>query len=82
MITSKFPEMEQLEEMGGRVFQAADCVAEGNGERRREALGRLGFSPQCGFASRSAGNAVERGDMLRKLRLVRELADEVWPGEP
>lgn len=82
VITSKFLEMEDLEELRGSVYQAADFVAEGNGKGRREALGRLGVSPQCGFASHSAENAVEREDMLGKLRLVRELADVVWAGEP
>lgn len=82
VITSKFPEMEDLEEMKRRVFQAADFVAEGNGESRKEALQRLGVSPQCGFASHSSGNDVQMKDMLQKLKLVRRLADSIWPGEP
>ncbi|MCJ1254935.1 hypothetical protein MMC24_002751 [Lignoscripta atroalba] len=82
VITSKFPEMEDLEEMKKRVFQAADFVAEGNNETQKEALQRLGVSPQCGFASHSSGNAVVRDDMIAKLKLVRELADSIWPGEP
>ena len=82
VITSKFPKMEDLGEMRARVYQAADYVAEGSGQSREEALKRLGVSPQCGFASHSAGNAVVREDMVRKLRLVRELADSIWPGEP
>lgn len=41
VITSKFAEMEDLEEMKKRVYQAADVVAEGNGESREEALWRL-----------------------------------------
>lgn len=82
VITSKFPEMEDLEEMKKRVYQAADFVAQGNNETREEALERLGVSPQCGFASHSAGNAVKRQDMIDKLTLVRKLADSVWPGQP
>ena len=82
VITSKFSKLEDLEEMKTRVYQAADFVAEGNGESREEALKRLGVSPQCGFASHSSGNAVVREDMVNKLRLVRELADAIWPGEP
>ena len=82
VITSKFPEMEDLEEMKKRVYKAADHVAEGNGETQKDALQRLGVSPQCGFASHSSGNAVVRQDMVNKLKLVRDLADAIWPGEP
>ena len=82
VITSKFPELEDREIMRERVYKAADIVAEGNGESRHEALERLGVSPQCGFASHSSGNAVNRDDMIAKLKLVRELADSIWPGEP
>ena len=82
VVTSKFPEMEDLGELKGRVMEAAGYVAEGNGESVESALGRLGVSPQCGFASHSAGNAVKHEDMVGKLGLVRRLADEIWPGEP
>jgi len=82
VITSKFAEMEDLEEMKRRGYQAADFGAEGNGESRKEALRRLGVSPQCGFASHSEGNAVRKQDMIDKLSLVRKLADSIWPGEP
>ena len=82
VITSKFPELENMDEMKKRVYQAADYAAEGANENREDALKRLGVSPQCGFASHSSGNAVTREDMLNKLRLVRNLADEIWPGEP
>jgi methionine synthase II (cobalamin-independent) len=82
VITSKFPEMEKVEEMRERVFQAADFVGQGSGQSREEALQRMGVSPQCGFASHSAGNAVVHGDMIAKLKLVREVADSIWPGEP
>jgi methionine synthase II (cobalamin-independent) len=82
VITSKFPELEDVEEMKGRVFQAADFVAKGAGQSREEALKRMGVSPQCGFASHHLGNSVTREDMVNKLKLVRQLADEIWPGEP
>ncbi|MDI1488070.1 MAG: hypothetical protein OHK93_007344 [Ramalina farinacea] len=82
VITSKFPKMEDPGEMKERVYKAADFVAEGNGESREEALKRLGVSPQCGFASHFEGNSVTTEDMIAKLKLVRKLADEIWPGEP
>lgn len=74
--------MESLEDLKERVFKAADKIAEGNQEAREDALRRLGVSPQCGFASHSDGNNMERGDMVEKLKLVRRLAKEIWPGEP
>lgn len=82
VVTSKFPQMEDVEEMKGRIFQAAEFVARGSGESREQALQRLGVSPQCGFASHEDGNLLEYGDMVEKLKLVRRIADEVWPGEP
>ncbi|KAI9664359.1 MAG: hypothetical protein M1831_002292 [Alyxoria varia] len=62
---------------GGGVGGVGDVGKEG----RRKALERLGVSAQCGFASHSKGNDLSYGDMVAKLRLVREIADEVWPGE-
>lgn len=82
LITSKFPELEDVQEMKGKVYKAADMIGEGTGESREEALGRLGVSPQCGFASHSDGNNVSKEDMVRKLQLVRKLANEIWPGQP
>ncbi|PVI01077.1 5-methyltetrahydropteroyltriglutamate-homocysteine methyltransferase [Periconia macrospinosa] len=82
VITSKFPEMEDKEEMKKRVLQAADVMAKGQGESREEALKRVGVSPQCGFASHAEGNLIDIEAMKKKLKLVREIADEVWPGEP
>ncbi|KAI0521950.1 5-methyltetrahydropteroyltriglutamate-homocysteine methyltransferase [Xylaria bambusicola] len=82
VITSKFPELEDLEEMRGRVFSAADIIAQGSGQTREEALKRISVSPQCGFASHHLGNSVTRDDMIAKLKLVRQLADSIWPGEP
>ena len=82
VITSKFPELEDLDATRERVFQAADYVAQGAGQTREQALERMGVSPQCGFASHHLGNSVTREDMVNKLRLVRQLADSIWPGEP
>lgn len=82
VITSKFPKLEDLSEMKARVLQAAEFVADGSGQSKEEALKRMGVSPQCGFASHSSGNAVVHDDMIAKLKLVRQLADSIWPGEP
>jgi len=82
LITSKFPKLEDIEEMKKKVEQAAKLISEGTGESYEEALDRLGVSPQCGFASHSDGNNVGHDEMVAKLKLVRKLADEIWPGQP
>lgn len=82
VVTSKFPKMEDEGEMVARVKEAAKWIAKGTGESEKEALNRCGVSPQCGFASHSSGNAVKHDDMIAKLKLVRSIADKIWPGEP
>ncbi|GAW02602.1 methionine vitamin-b12 [Lentinula edodes] len=81
VVTSKFPELEDKEEMKRRVYEAAEIIAKGNGETREEALRRMGVSPQCGFASHEGGNLIDMQGMENKLKLVREIADDIWPGE-
>ncbi|KAK3110445.1 hypothetical protein LTR53_015257 [Teratosphaeriaceae sp. CCFEE 6253] len=82
VITSKFPKLEDKEEMKKRIYKAAEFVAAGSGESKEDALQRLGVSPQCGFASHEDGNLLEYEDMVKKLKLVRQIADEVWGGQP
>lgn len=81
VVTSKFPKLEDFEEMKGRVMAAAEFIAKGNGQSVEEALKRIGVSPQCGFASHSSGNAIDRDGMVAKLELVKRLARDIWPGE-
>ncbi|KAK3672405.1 hypothetical protein LTR78_007712 [Recurvomyces mirabilis] len=82
VITSKFPKLEDKEEMKERIHKAAEFVAAGSGESKEEALQRLGVSPQCGFASHEEGNLLSYEDMEKKLKLVRQIADEIWPRQP
>ena len=82
VVTSKFPELEDQKEMVERVYKAADYVAEGSKQSREEALQRLSVSPQCGFASHAEGNSLGYEDMRKKLKLIRAIADEIWPGQP
>ena len=42
------------------------------------ALEQLCLSPQCGFSSTIEGNKVTVEDEIKKLRLVVEVAREVW----
>jgi methionine synthase II (cobalamin-independent) len=41
-------------------------------------LENLALSPQCGFASTAEGNLVSEEHQWAKLRLVQEVAREVW----
>jgi 5-methyltetrahydropteroyltriglutamate--homocysteine methyltransferase len=41
-------------------------------------LDRLAISPQCGFSSAIVGNPVTVDDEIAKLKLVVEVAEEVW----
>lgn len=41
-------------------------------------LDRLCLSPQCGFASCEIGNLLTEEDQWAKLKLVKEVAEEVW----
>ncbi|GFF50819.1 uncharacterized protein YxjG [Aspergillus udagawae] len=81
VVTSKFPELEDKEEMKKRVYEAAKFIAEGNNISVEEALKQVGVSPQCGFASHREGNAIDWDGMINKLKLVREIASDIWPGE-
>lgn len=68
LISSKVPALEPLDALRGRIDAASRYVP----------LERLGVSPQCGFASTVAGNALTQDDQKRKLALVIELARKVW----
>ena len=41
-------------------------------------LEQLGVSTQCGFASNEAGNPIDVDVQRRKLRLVAEVAGDIW----
>ncbi|KAL2801833.1 5-methyltetrahydropteroyltriglutamate-homocysteine methyltransferase [Aspergillus granulosus] len=80
LISTKSPDMENVEELIGRVYKAADVIASGQGRSREEVLDSLAISPQCGFSSNSAGSGkgmtVDR--MWQKLQLVQEVAGRIW----
>lgn len=85
VVTSKYAELEDLEELKKRVYQAADVVAEGQGNNRtrEDALrDNLAVSPQCGFASdhSEGGVGMTRERMWEKLDLVKRLSEAIWPG--
>jgi len=68
LITTKRPQLENKSDIKRRVEEATAFVA----------FEQLAISPQCGFASVVEGNLITPDDQLAKLRLVVELADELW----
>jgi methionine synthase II (cobalamin-independent) len=83
LIASKFSKMENLEEIKAKVFAAAELVAKAQGNRatKKDALKRMGISPNCGFASHYEDSAIKHQDMVTKLNLVQDLAEEIWSSE-
>jgi methionine synthase II (cobalamin-independent) len=81
IISTKVPQLEDKEEMKQRVYKAADFIAEGSGETREEALKRVCVSPQCGFSTHESGYPLNEDQQSEKLKLVREIADEIWGEE-
>lgn len=68
LITSKSPVLEDKETVIARIHEAAKYVP----------LDRLCLSPQCGFASCEIGNKLTEDEQWAKLKLVKEIAEEVW----
>ena len=67
--------------MVDRINQAADFVAKGTGQSKEQALKQLSISPQCGLASHAESKPMSYEEMVAKLKLIRSIANEVWPGE-
>ncbi len=68
LITTKSPVLEDKEHVIARIHEAANYVP----------LDRLYLSPQCGFASCEIGNKLTEEEQWAKLKLVKEIAEEVW----
>ncbi|MBR1432556.1 MAG: 5-methyltetrahydropteroyltriglutamate--homocysteine S-methyltransferase [Ruminiclostridium sp.] len=68
LITTKSPVLEDKAAVIARIKEAAKIIP----------LERLCLSPQCGFASCEIGNKLTEEEQWAKLRLVKEIADEVW----
>ena len=68
LITSKSGKLERQDDVKRRIDKATKYVA----------LDQLCLSPQCGFASTEEGNVLSEDEQWAKLRMVVEVADEVW----
>jgi len=68
LVTSKTGQLESRDAILRRIEEAAKFVA----------LDQLALSPQCGFASTEEGNALADDEQWAKLRMIVEIAEEVW----
>jgi 5-methyltetrahydropteroyltriglutamate--homocysteine methyltransferase len=68
LITTKSGKLEKKDDVKRRIEEATKYAA----------LDQLCLSPQCGFASTEEGNVLAEEEQWAKLRMVVELADEVW----
>jgi 5-methyltetrahydropteroyltriglutamate--homocysteine methyltransferase len=68
LVTTKRGDLEDRDLLRRRIEEASQYVD----------LDQLCLSPQCGFSSTVEGNALTREQQAAKLRLVVEVAEEVW----
>jgi 5-methyltetrahydropteroyltriglutamate--homocysteine methyltransferase len=68
LVTTKHPELEPAGELKRRIEQAS----------RHLEIEQLCLSPQCGFSSTVEGNDLTLDEQAAKLRLVVEVAEDVW----
>ena len=68
LVTTKSSVLESKKAIIERIHEAEKYVP----------LDRLYLSPQCGFASCEIGNKLTEEQQWAKLKLVKEIAEEVW----
>ncbi|MDF2688958.1 MAG: 5-methyltetrahydropteroyltriglutamate--homocysteine S-methyltransferase [Microvirga sp.] len=71
LVTSKTGMLEKKDDIKRRIDEASKYVD----------LDQLCLSPQCGFASTEEGNTLAEEEQWAKLRMIVEIAEEVW-GSP
>jgi 5-methyltetrahydropteroyltriglutamate--homocysteine methyltransferase len=68
LVTTKSGRLEDKDDLKRRIDEASRFVP----------LDQLCLSPQCGFSSTVEGNTLTLDEELAKLRLVVEVAEDVW----
>lgn len=68
LVTSKTGDLEDPEVIKNRIQEAA----------KYHPLDHLCLSPQCGFASTEEGNILTEDQQWAKVKLVKDIANEVW----
>ncbi|MEO6387667.1 MAG: 5-methyltetrahydropteroyltriglutamate--homocysteine S-methyltransferase [Croceibacterium sp.] len=72
LVTTKLGELETKDDVKRRIDEATKFVD----------IDQLALSPQCGFASTVHGNDITTEQQAEKIRLVIEVAEEVWGSVP
>ncbi len=68
IVSSKFGELEDREQIVARIQEAAKIVD----------INQISISTQCGFASTEEGNVLTEEQQWNKLRFIKEIADSIW----
>jgi methionine synthase II (cobalamin-independent) len=68
LVTSKTGTLENKGAIKRRIDEATKYIS----------LDQLCLSPQCGFASTEEGNVLAEDEEWAKLRMIVELAEDVW----
>ncbi|WP_214406461.1 5-methyltetrahydropteroyltriglutamate--homocysteine S-methyltransferase [Pseudonocardia lacus] len=68
LVTTKRGALEDADALKRRIDEAAKYVP----------LDQLCLSPQCGFSSTVEGNELTQADQVAKLRLIVQVAQDVW----
>ena len=68
LVTTKTGQLESRDDLMRRIEAAAKFVD----------IDQLALSPQCGFASTEEGNTLAEDEQWAKLRMIVDLAEEVW----
>ena len=68
LVTTKTGRLESKDDIKRRIEEATKYIS----------LDQLCLSPQCGFASTEEGNTLAQEEQWEKLRMIVELAEEVW----
>src|SRR6185437_6029711 len=68
LVTTKTGRLEQKDDLKRRINEAAKYIS----------LDQLCLSPKCGFASTEEGNVLAEDEQWAKLRMIVEVAEEIW----
>jgi 5-methyltetrahydropteroyltriglutamate--homocysteine methyltransferase len=68
LVTTKTGALEKADDLKHRIDDAGKIVP----------LEQLGISPQCGFSSTVLGNKLSLQEQIAKLKLIVEVAKDVW----
>ena len=68
LVTTKTGRLESKDMIKRRIEEATKYIS----------LDQLCLSPQCGFASTEEGNALAEDEQWAKLKMIVEVAEEVW----